>query len=62
MNSENWIILYEKFKDFSAMAKRIHFYDKTLQEMEYSLFEMCPLPAKWKSDKKPKRENKKCLK
>ena len=40
------------------MAKRLHFYDTTLQEMEYSLFEMCPLPAKWKSDKKPKREKK----
>lgn len=40
------------------MAKRIHFYDTTLQEMEYSLFEMCPLPAKWKNDKKPKREKK----
>lgn len=58
MNSESWILFYEKFKDFAFMAKKIHFYDKTLQDMEYSLFEMCPLPKKWKSENKPKREKK----
>lgn len=47
MGSAHWIEFYEKFSAFADMARRCHFYDDQVQEMEYSLFEMCPLPKRW---------------
>lgn len=47
MCSTQWIEFYEKFSTFADMARKYHFYDDQVQEMEYSLFEMCPLPKRW---------------
>lgn len=44
MGTAHWTEFYNKFSDFANMARQYHFYDKEVQEMEYSLFEMCPLP------------------
>lgn len=52
MNGLEWIELYEKFAAFAYVARRKDFYVKQVQEMEYSLFEMCPFPRKYRSDTK----------
>lgn len=55
MGSAHWIEFYEKFSAFADMARRCHFYDEQVQEMEYSLFEMCPLPKRWVANKNNKK-------
>ncbi len=52
MNGLAWSELYEKFAEFAYVARRQGFYNNTVQEMEYSLFEMCPFPRKYRSDTK----------
>lgn len=48
MNGLAWKELYDKFAAFAYVARRQGFYTKTLQDMEYSLFEMCPYPRSYK--------------
>ena len=52
MNGLAWTELYEKFAAFAYVARRQGFYVKKVQEMEYSLFEMCPFPRKFIPNKK----------
>ena len=52
MGTAHWTEFYNKFSAFANMARQYHFYDKEVQEMEYSLFEMCPLPKSWKANNK----------
>jgi hypothetical protein len=51
MNGLAWKELYDKFSAFAYVAKRQGFYVKSVQEMEYSLFEMCPYPRSYRVDK-----------
>lgn len=46
MNGLAWTELYEKFAAFAYVARKQDFYQKQVQEMEYSLFNMCPFPKK----------------
>lgn len=39
-----WQLLYDKFAEFAPFAREIHFYDKEIDRMEASLFEMSPFP------------------
>ena len=52
MNGLAWSELYEKFAEFAYVARRQGFYNNTIQEMEYSLFEMCPFPRRFIPEKK----------
>jgi hypothetical protein len=42
MNGLAWKELYTAFSKFAYLARKQHFYDEWVQEMEYSIFEMCP--------------------
>jgi hypothetical protein len=42
MNGLAWKELYTAFSKFAYLARRHHFYDGWVSEMEYSIFEMCP--------------------
>lgn len=44
MNGLAWTELYNKFAAFAYVARKQGFYVKAVQDMEYSLFEMCPFP------------------
>ena len=52
MNGLDWTELYEKFAAFAHVARKQGFYVKSVQDMEYSLFEMCPFPRNYRSDTK----------
>ena len=52
MNGLAWTELYNKFAAFAYVARRQGFYVGQVQEMEYSLFEMCPFPRNYRPDKK----------
>ena len=52
MNGLDWTELYEKFAAFAHVARKQGFYLKSVQDMEYSLFEMCPFPREYRSDTK----------
>ncbi len=52
MNGLAWTELYNKFAAFAYVARRHSFYVGQVQEMEYSLFEMCPFPRNYRPDKK----------
>lgn len=52
MNGLDWTELYEKFAAFAHVARKQGFYLKSVQDMECSLFEMCPFPRKYRSDTK----------
>ena len=56
MNGLAWTELYKKFAAFAYVARRQGFYPKQIQEMEYSLFEMCPFPRNYRPDKREKRK------
>ena len=47
MNGLAWSELYEKFAEFAYVPRRQGFYVNQVQEMEYSLFEMCPFPRRF---------------
>ncbi len=47
MNGLAWTELYNKFAAFAYVARRQGFYVGQVQEMEYSLFEMCPYPRSY---------------
>ena len=48
MNGLAWTELYEKFAAFAYVARKQDFYQKQVQEMEYSLFDMCPFPKNYR--------------
>ena len=52
MNGLAWTELYNKFAAFAYVARRQGFYVNQIQEMEYSLFEMCPFPRNYRLDTK----------
>lgn len=52
MNGLAWMELYDKFAAFAYTARRQGFYVNQIQEMEYSLFEMCPFPRTYRPDTK----------
>lgn len=52
MNGLAWTELYNKFVAFAYVARRQGFYVSQIQEMEHSLFEMCPFPRNYRSDTK----------
>jgi hypothetical protein len=43
MNGLAWTELYNAFSKFAYLARKQKFYEAVVQEMEYSLFEMCPI-------------------
>ncbi|MGN8831075.1 hypothetical protein ACTNDZ_00755 [Selenomonas montiformis] len=46
MNGLAWTELYDRFAAFAYVARKQGFYVGQIQEMEYSLFGMCPFPKK----------------
>jgi hypothetical protein len=52
MNGLAWTELYNKFAAFAHVARRQGFYVNAIQDMEYSLFEMCPFPKRYIPEKK----------
>ena len=56
MNGLAWTELYNKFAAFAYAARRQGFYVKQVQEMEYSLFEMCPFPRNYKPNSQCKKK------
>jgi hypothetical protein len=52
MNGLAWTELYNKFAEFAYAARRQGFYVGQVQEMEYSLFEMCPFPRSYRPNTK----------
>lgn len=52
MNGLAWTELYDKFAEFAYVARKQGFYVGQVQQMEYSLFEMCPFPRSYRPDKK----------
>lgn len=56
MNGLAWSELYEKFVAFAYVARRQGFYVNQIQEMEYSLFEMCPFPRNYRPDRCGKKK------
>ena len=52
MNGLAWTELYNKFAAFAYVARKQGFYVKAVQDMEYSLFEMCPFPRNYKPNKR----------
>ena len=52
MNGLAWKELYDKFAAFAYTARRQGVYVNQIQEMEYSLFEMCPFPRTYRPDTK----------
>ncbi len=52
MNGLAWTELYNKFAAFAYVARRQGFYVGQVQDMEYSLFEMCPFPRRYIPEKK----------
>lgn len=43
MNGLAWTELYNAFSKFAYLARKQKFYEAVVQEMEHSLFEMCPI-------------------
>ena len=56
MNGLAWTELYNKFTAFAYVARRQGFYVGQVQEMEYSLFEMCPFPRNYRPDRCGKKK------
>lgn len=56
MNGLAWTELYNKFAAFAYVARQQGFYVKQVQEMEYSLFEMCPFSRNYKPNSQCKRK------
>lgn len=56
MNGLAWTELYNKFAAFAYIARRQGFYVNAIQDMEYSLFEMCPFPRNYRPNKRGARE------
>lgn len=52
MNGLAWTELYDRFTQFAYVARKQGFYVGQIQEMEYSLFEMCPFPRRFIPEKK----------
>ena len=52
MNGLAWTELYDRFAQFAYVARKQSFYVWQVQEMEYSLFEMCPFPRRFIPEKK----------
>ncbi len=50
MNGLAWKELYDKFAAFAYIAKRQGFYNRTIGDMEQSLFDMCPYPRSYRPD------------
>lgn len=48
INDLQWMNLYHKFVDFAATAKQYGLFVDTLNRMERSMFDICPLPRKAK--------------
>jgi hypothetical protein len=48
MNALAWRELYDKFVEFAYVARKQGFYVGQVQEMEYSLFDMCPYPRSYR--------------
>ena len=57
MNGLAWTELYNKFAAFAYVARRQGFYVGQVQEMEYSLFEMCPFPKTYRPNTKGAHKN-----
>ena len=55
MNGLAWTELYNQFAAFAYVARRQGFYVGQVQEMEYSLFEMCPFPRNYRPDRRGKK-------
>lgn len=56
MNGLAWTELYNKFTAFAYVARKQGFYVKAVQDMEYSLFEMCPFPRNYRPNKRGARK------
>lgn len=56
MNGLAWTELYDRFAQFVYVARKQGFYVDQIQEMEYSLFEMCPFPRNYRPNKRGKRK------
>lgn len=56
MNALAWKELYDKFSEFAYVARKQGFYVGWIQEMEYSLFDMCPFPRSYHPNKKGERK------
>ncbi len=54
-----WTTLYNAFADFAYEARRHRFYMSQIDEMEDSLFEMCPFPKRFRIGNEKKGEQKK---
>jgi len=52
MNGLAWTELYNRFFAFAYVARKQGFYVNTIQDMEHSLFEMCPFPKRYIPEKK----------
>lgn len=50
MTGLGWSMLYSAFAKFAYAARRYRFYLKELDEMEESLFEMCPYPRRYRKE------------
>lgn len=51
MTSLAWIEFYEAFQKFAVKARRYKFHTKALQDMEYDMDRMCPLPHSFHKEK-----------
>ena len=60
MNGLAWTELYNAFSKFAYVARKQHFYDQAVQEMEYSLFDMCPFPKSYRPNRIGGGNNAKC--
>jgi len=45
-----WSMLYKAFAGFAHEARRYRFYLKEIDDMEESLFEMCPYPRSYRKN------------
>lgn len=56
MNGLAWTELYDRFAQFAYVARKQGFYVGQIQEMEYSLFEMCPFPRSYRPNRREKKK------
>jgi hypothetical protein len=50
MGSQHWIEFYNRFAPFAAMARQYGFYNKEVDKMEQSFWEMCPFPLTYRPE------------
>jgi hypothetical protein len=57
LNGLAWTELYNAFSKFAYVARKQKFYEGMVQEMEYSLFKMCPFPKTYRPNTKGAHKN-----